>query len=72
MMEEKVKKMQDARQDAETKKKGLTALLNRETDPAKKKSYQDKLDAVDRNLAQELQDIDDDNAKQEAKAQREI
>lgn len=72
MMEEKIKRMQDARKDAETKKRGLQAIADKELDPSKKQTYLDKISGVDKILTKDLQDIDDDITKQEAKTQRTI
>jgi hypothetical protein len=66
MMEEKVKRMQDARQDAATQKRGLQAIADKELDPSKKQTYLDKIEGVDKKLAKELQDIEDDITKQES------
>ena len=72
MMEEKVQKQQDARKTANDRKKGLEALIQRESDPEKKQKYQSQIDDINKNMESELKDIDDEYTKLEGKITREI
>ena len=72
MMEEKVQKQQDCRKTANDRKKGLEALLSRETDPEKKQKYQGQIDEINKGVDNELKELEDEYTKLEGKITREI